>query len=320
MDSLRAIDLFAGVGGVRIGFEAAGFDIAYSNDIDQKAAETYRLNFGEIDVANLFDVIKEPGMKRVPKRFDILLGGFPCQPFSIAGHKRGFADKGRGDLLFAVIEILKARKPRAIFLENVKHLINHDHGETFKRVSEELHNAGYTIEAKVLNSMHFGNVPQTRERVYIVGFSNPKTMLKFRWPEPIPLTKTMNGVLEKKVDEKYYYGPEDKYIFPKLKAIAKRKDKVYQYRRVYVRENKSGVCPTLTASMGVGGHNVPIVRDANGIRKLTPRECARLQGFPDSFVFPDNQAACYHYKQVGNSVTIPVIARIAESIRIALES
>lgn len=316
----KTLDLFAGIGGIRIGFESAGFETIYANDFDKKANETYRTNFGEIDGSNLFSVIKEKGMKRIPKRFDILLGGFPCQPFSVAGHKKGFADKDRGNLLFAVIEILKARKPQAVFLENVKHLKYHDDEKTFKRIQEELRNAGYYMDAKVLNSMHYGNVPQTRERIYIVGFRTPRTLMKFQWPETIPLTKTMARVLEKNVRDRYYYGSEDKFIYPKLKASVKHKDKFYQYRRIYVRENKNGVCPTLTASMGLGGHNVPIIRDSKGIRKLTPRECARIQGFPESFILPVNQPDTQLYRQIGNSVTVPLISRIAENIRIALES
>ncbi len=145
-------------------------------------------------------------------------------------------------------------------------------------------------------------------------------MAKFRFPDPVPLKKKMSDILQKNVPEKYYYDKRFEQIYPKVKAVVKERDCFYQYRRNYVRENKSGVCPTLTASMGVGGHNVPLIRDAKGIRKLTPRECARLQGFPESFVFPKNQVDGHLYKQIGNSVTIPVIARIAENIRIALES
>ena len=316
---LKAIDLFAGIGGIRIGFESAGFETVYANDFDEKAVETYRLNFGDIDSSDFLEVIREKGMKKIPKRFDIILGGFPCQPFSVAGHKRGFADKGRGDLLFAVVEVLKARKPKAVFLENVKHLVNHDDEKTFERIKKELENAGYYMKAEVLNSITHGNVPQTRERIYIVGFRSPRTLMKFRFPNEVPLTKTMSNILEKNVGNEYYYDGRYKEIYPKLKTAVRHRDRFYQYRRVYVRENKNGACPTLTASMGLGGHNVPIIRDSKGIRKLTPRECARLQGLPESFNFPA-QANVHLYKQIGNSVTVPVIARIAENIRIALEA
>lgn len=317
---LKSIDLFAGIGGVRIGFEASGFNTIYSNDFDKHACATYRLNFGDIDEGDIFEIANEKGMKRIPKGFDILLGGFPCQPFSVAGHKRGFEDERRGNLLFSIIEVLKARKPKAVFLENVKHLKNHDDSRTFKRIQDELLKAGYFIKAEVLNSMTHGNVPQTRERIYIVGFRSPKHLAKFQFPDPIPLTKRMSDVLQRNVDDKYYYDDRFDLIFPRVKAAVKRRDVFYQYRRNYVRENKNGVCPTLTASMGIGGHNVPLIKDFKGIRKLTPRECARLQGFPDSFKLPTDQADAHVYKQIGNSVTIPVIVRIAENIRAALES
>ncbi|MBI1953420.1 MAG: DNA (cytosine-5-)-methyltransferase [Candidatus Omnitrophica bacterium] len=317
---LRLVDLFAGIGGARIGFEAAGFETVYANDCDPKVAEAYRLNFGEVDGEELFSVIRNGGMKRVPKRFDVLAAGFPCQPFSVAGRRRGFSDEGRGDLLFGVVEILKARKPEAVLLENVKHLKNHNDEKTFQRIQGELKGAGYAMKAEVLNSLHYGNVPQARERIYIVAFRSPRTLMKFHFPERIPLLRTMPQILEKHVPEKYYYTEEDRYIYPKLKAAVRRKDRFYQYRRTYVRENKSGACPTLMANMGAGGHNVPIVRDAQGIRRLTPRECARLQGFPESFAFPAGQADSHLYRQIGNSMTVPLIVRLAENIRIALES
>ncbi|MBI4427244.1 MAG: DNA (cytosine-5-)-methyltransferase [Candidatus Magasanikbacteria bacterium] len=321
MAQLKTIDLFAGIGGIRIGFENAGFETIYANDKDEKAALTYGANFGDIDVASLFDVVSERGMKRIPKKFDILTGGFPCQPFSVAGYKRGFADKGRGDLLFAVIEILKKRKPVAVFLENVKHLIHHDDERTYKRIEDEFRQAGYYIKGQVLNSMQFGNVPQARERIYIVAFRDPRKLMKFRFPDPLELTRKMSDILEKTVDPKYYYTPDDKFIYPKLKEAVKFRDRFYQYRRVYVRENsRKGTCPTLTASMGMGGHNVPIIRDLKGIRKLTPRECARLQGIPESFIFPEGMSDIHLYKQIGNSVSVPVVARVAENIRAALEA
>lgn len=317
---LKAIDLFAGIGGVRIGFESAGFEIIYSNDFDKYAAETYRLNFGEIDETSLVDVTTERGMKHIPKKFDILLAGFPCQPFSVAGHMRGFADANRGNLLFNVIEILKSRKPKAVFLENVKHLKNHDDEKTFKRIQKELSDAGYFMKPQVINSMTHGNVPQNRERIYMVAFRDPRMHMKFNFPSELPLTKKLSNILEKNIDDEYYYDDRYGVIYKRLKEGVKNRSSFYQYRRVYVREIKNGMCPTLTASMGAGGHNVPLIRDSKGIRKLTPRECARLQGFPESYRFPETQADSHLYKQIGNSVTVPVISRIAENIRIAMES
>lgn len=315
-----SIDLFAGIGGIRIGFESAGFETVYSNDFDKKATETYRLNFGDIDHVDLFDVVKERGMKRIPKSFDILLGGFPCQPFSVAGNKQGFADSNRGNAFFAVIDILKKRKPKAVFLENVKNLKHHDDEKTFRRVEDELKRAGYYMKAEVLNSMTHGNVPQTRERIYIVAFRSPRILMKFRFPNEVPLTKKLSHILEKNVADEFYYDDRYNDIYKRVKVAVTNRNSFYQYRRTYVRELRNGMCPTLTASMGLGGHNVPIVRDSKGIRKLTPRECARLQGFPESFILPKNQANAHLYKQIGNSVTVPVVSRIAENIRIALEA
>ncbi|MES2216600.1 MAG: DNA (cytosine-5-)-methyltransferase [Patescibacteria group bacterium] len=317
---LMSIDLFAGIGGIRIGFESAGFETVYSNDFDKKATETYRLNFGDIDHVDLFDVVKERGMKRIPKSFDILLGGFPCQPFSVAGNKQGFADSNRGNAFFAVIDILKKRKPKAVFLENVKNLKHHDDEKTFRRVEDELKRAGYYMKAEVLNSMTHGNVPQTRERIYIVAFRSPRILMKFRFPNEVPLTKKLSHILEKNVADEFYYDDRYNDIYKRVKVAVTNRNSFYQYRRTYVRELRNGMCPTLTASMGLGGHNVPIVRDSKGIRKLTPRECARLQGFPESFILPKNQANAHLYKQIGNSVTVPVVSRIAENIRIALEA
>src|SRR3989344_1233584 len=233
--NLKAIDLFAGIGGIRIGFESAGFETVYANDFDEHASETYRMNFGDIDASDFLKVIEEKGMKKIPKHFDILLGGFPCQPFSVAGNKRGFADKDRGNLLFAVIEVLKARKPKAIFLENVKHLKNHDDEKTFRRIQDELKRAGYYMKAEVLNSMTHGNVPQPRERIYIVAFRSPRTLMKFHFPGKMPLTKKMLHILEKNVGDEYYYDSRYKEIYNRLKLVAKNRNTFYQYRRIYVR-------------------------------------------------------------------------------------
>jgi len=246
-----------------------------------------------------------------------LLGGFPCQPFSIAGYRRGFLDTGRGDLFFEIVRILRDKKPRAVFLENVKNLKSHDGGKTFKIISDALEDLGYHIKVKVLNSVEYGNVPQNRERVYIVGFKSKKQCDAFEFPEPIKLNKTVADILEKDVDEKYYYTNSP--LYPELNKTIKKPNVVYQWRRIYVRENKSGVCPTLTANMGMGGHNVPLIRDSKGIRKLTPRECARFQGFPDSYKLPKDFPDTKLYKQFGNSVTTTVIERVAKQIHKALE-
>jgi DNA (cytosine-5)-methyltransferase 1 len=313
---MKFIDLFAGIGGVKIAFENAGFDCAFSNDFDKNSKITFDLNVKKIADKMVLGDIQTIKTHSIPD-FDILCGGFPCQPFSVAGYRQGFDDeRGRGNLFFDIIRILRDKKPKAFFLENVKNLKTHDKGNTIKVIYQELEKLGYKVKDKVLNSAEYGNLPQNRERIYIVGFLEKKPFDDFKFPEKIPLTKTINNCLEnKQMSSKYYYN--DKPLYEKIKNDIVKKDTVYQWRRKYVRENKSNVCPTLTANMGMGGHNVPIILDDKGIRKITPRECANFQGFPRSFKLP-NIADSHLYKQFGNSVSIPIIERIAENIKSAL--
>lgn len=311
----KTLDLFAGIGGIRMGFERAGFETVFANDFDPYCAPTYNLNFKEVPLT--VGDIQKIKSSELPA-FDVLLGGFPCQPFSIAGYRRGFLDTGRGDLFFEIVRILRDRKPTALLLENVKNLKSHDKGKTFRIISDALDDLGYHVKVKVLNSMHYGNVPQNRERVYIVGFKSKKQCDAFEFPEPTPLTKSVADILDDVAEDRYYYNGHQYY--PELKKAVKSHDTVYQWRRTYVRENKAGVCPTLTANMGMGGHNVPIVKNGKGIRKMTPRECARLQGFPDSFKLPADLPDSKLYKQFGNSVTVSVVERVARQMLKALNS
>ncbi|MFZ1721025.1 MAG: DNA cytosine methyltransferase [Microgenomates group bacterium] len=308
--NLRTIDLFAGVGGIRLGFENAGFKTVFANDFDTKCKETYDLNFNDSKL--VVEDIRKIGIKDLPE-FDFLLAGFPCQAFSIAGYRKGFLDdKGRGNLFFDIARIIKARKPEGFLLENVKNLQSHDGGKTFKIIEDALIDLGYHLKTKVLNSMEYGNIPQNRERIYIVGFKNKKFADEFNFPEMVKLTTKVTDLLETEVPEKYYYN--GKPLYERIKNDITEEGKVYQWRRQYVRENKKGVCPTLTANMGMGGHNVPIIKDKKGIRKLTPLECARIQGFPQDYKLP-NSADSVLYKQFGNSVSVPVIEKIAKEMR-----
>jgi len=310
----KTLDLFAGVGGIRLGFERAGFETVFANDFEEKCKNTYDLNFPSAKL--IVEDIRKIGIDDLPK-FDFLLGGFPCQAFSIAGYRRGFNDeKGRGNLFFDVARILDERKPEGFLLENVKNLKSHDGGRTFKIIEQTLIDLGYHVKAKVLNSMEYGNVPQNRERIYIVGFKNKDYHDRFDFPSPVKRTVRIKDLLEKNVHEKYYYN--GKPLYEKLKNAITEEGKVYQWRRQYVRENKSGVCPTLTANMGMGGHNVPLVKDKKGIRKLTPIECARIQGFPDSYKLPQIADSAL-YKQFGNSVTVTVIEAVARKMMGAMK-
>ena len=310
--TFKFIDLFAGVGGFRIAMQNNGGKCVYSSEWDKSAQITYRHNYGEIPFG---DISLEETKKYIPDDFDILCAGFPCQPFSIAGNQKGFSDT-RGTLFFDIEQIIEKHRPKVVFLENVKNFVSHDKGNTFKVVKEILENKlGYKLYHQVLNSMTHANIPQNRERIFMVAF-DPKQVpnhQKFEFPKPIPLTKTIHDILEKKkVDDYFYYKKEHKY-YPELIKGINSEDTVYQWRRVYVRENKSNVCPTLTANMGTGGHNVPIIKDKYGIRKLTPRETFSFQGYPDNFILP-NISRGKLYKQAGNSVTLPLVERITKEI------
>lgn len=312
---LKTIDLFAGIGGIRIGFENAGFETVFSNDFEPTCKTTYDLNFSHPQL--YIQDIRNIDPTNIPD-FDFLLGGFPCQAFSIAGYRQGFDDeKDRGNLFFYIAKILEAKQPEGFLLENVKNLVGHDNGNTFKVITSVLNNLGYKFHYKVMNTMEYGNVPQNRERVYIVGFKTVDYYNNFKFPRPVTLTKTVRDYLEPTVDKKYYYN--GKPLYDRIKDDVIDESKIYQWRRKYVRENKKNVCPTLTANMGSGGHNVPIIKDSIGIRKLTPLECVRLQGFPETYKLPDISNSAL-YKQAGNSVSVPVIEAIAKQIRVAMDS
>lgn len=309
----KTIDLYAGIGGIRKGFEKYGFETVFANDIDPYCKITYDLNFKDttLTLCDIGDLDPES----LPD-FDFLLAGFPCQPFSIAGYRKGFEDQDRGNQFNNLARIIKKKKPLGFLLENVKNLQGHDHGKTFKIIQETLISLGYHIKFKVLNSMEYGGVPQNRERIYIVGFNNPNVLDKFEFPTPIALDKGIADILSSKVADKYYY--EGTNLYKHLKNFVVSPDTAYQWRRKYVRENKKGVFPTLTANMGMGGHNVPIVVQRKKIRKITPHECLILQGFPDNYKIPEGIADSRIYKQAGNSVTVTVIQRIAKNIFKAL--
>lgn len=314
--SLRTIGLFSGVGGIEYGFKNAGFNLIWSNELDEKAIITNKLNFEhEIVQGDIEEIASED----VPDH-DVLLAGFPCQAFSLAGYRKGFADE-RGNVFFQVARLLRDKRPSVVFLENVKNLVGHDKGNTFRVILETLKSYGYYVKHNVLNATEYGNIPQNRERIYIVGFQNKKAYEKFIFPDPVTLNRTIKDIVDydTKLDDAFYYTKKKNKFYKELEDNMTNPDAIYQWRRVYVRENKSGVCPTLTANMGTGGHNVPLVLTKHGIRKLTPRECFKFQGFPDDFQLPD-LANSHLYKQAGNSVVVPVIERIAEDIYTAVQA
>lgn len=323
---LKCASFFAGVGGIDLGFEQTkAFQTVYANEFDEYPARTYEKNFPlKVDVRDIHDVKSD----QIPD-FDVMLAGFPCQAFSIAGYRKGFDDeKGRGELFFELTRILEDKRPRIAFFENVKNLVGHDNGNTFRVICEQLDILGYKYTYQVLNAMNFGNVAQNRERIYIVAFRDKEDFDKFEWPKPIPLKKTVKDIIdfENRVDEKYYYT-EGKYkgdIYEQLSFAMENDDPknpaIYQWRRKYVRRNQSGVVPTLTANQGEGGHNVCLVKTKYGIRKMTPRECFNTQGFPKNFKLPTDQSDAKLYKQAGNSVCVSVIKRIADKVENAIQT
>jgi len=318
--------MFAGIGGICLAFKQAGNNIEWANEYDANACRTYRFNFPD---TKLYESDVHKLKTAEVKKVDIITSGFPCQAFSIAGYREGFQDKkGRGNLFFETARFIEDLKPKAYLLENVKNLSAHDQGNTLKVIRNTLvDELNYSFIPFVLNAKDYGNIPQTRERIYIIGFKGEgkytiddeekkQTVLThhFKIPDQIPLKNTIHDILEhNKQDERFYYRDNHQY-YDTLISEMKSKDTVYQWRRVYVRENKSNVCPTLTANMGTGGHNVPLIIDDFGIRKLTPYECIRFQGFPHDFKFPDELAWSHRYKQAGNSVVVPVVKRIAEEM------
>ena len=315
--SLTVAGLFAGVGGIELGFQRAGFAPVLANEIDKYASVTYRAN--HVHELAEGDIGKLPS-EALPDDLTVLAGGFPCQPFSVAGYRKGFEDD-RGNVFRDIVRLMQDRQPEVVFLENVKNLKGHDNGNTFRVINESLEASGYSVAAKVLNASEYGNIPQNRERIYIIGFKDAGANARFKWPEPIPLTTKLSDLIDfnHKVDSKYYYGDKQPF-WNMLQSDITKTNTMYQWRRQYVRENKSGVCPTLTANMGMGGHNVPLIKTRHGIRKLTPRECFNLMGFDSDFVLPEELASSQLYKQAGNSVVVPVVQRIATEINVALST
>lgn len=316
--------LFSGIGGIESGFSLKEkFEILWASDIDKHSAKTYRKNYKHQFIERDINNLKGSELREV----DILVGGFPCQAFSVAGYQKGFEDK-RGEVFFQIIRIINElpNKPKVLLLENVKNIYTHDKKNTFKVIEDTLEKTGYKVFSKILNTSEYTTIPHNRERTFIVCFLEDKDAIEYRSelvienfqslfpPKKVMSTKPISYFLEKdEVDEKYYYR-QDKYNYTELVKSINKKETFYQWRRVYVRENKSGVCPTLTANMGTGGHNVPLIKDESGIRKLTPRECFNLQGFPKNFEFPDDVPNTQLYKQAGNSVTVDMIKKLAEII------
>ena len=303
--------MFSGIGGIDLGFMQAGFDIVWANEFDRDAAKTYRYNFGGEHLVE--HDIKSVKSEDIPE-FDVLVAGFPCQPFSIAGKQKGFEDP-RGNLFFEIARIVKDKRPSVIFLENVANLLEHDDGKTFLTIYNALVPYGYTFKYRVMDAIEYGNVPQHRTRIFIVAFLDYEKCERFEFPDKIKLTTKLNDILVRgaKHDASYYYT-DDSVYYEDLQRIVTDKSALYKIYDSGVSRKAHYVCPTLTANMGTFPDRVPIIRDDYGIRKITPYECLALQGFPKEYRFPKIPMASA-YKQCGNSVVVPVIRRIAEKIK-----
>lgn len=308
---MRVCSLFAGIGGIDLAFQQAGFDIVWANEYDRDAAKTYRLNLG---CDHLIECdIKTVKTEDIPD-FDVLVAGFPCQPFSLAGRQKGFADP-RGNLFFEISRIVRDKLPSVIFLENVANLLQHDDGKTFLTVYNALVPYGYTIKYRVMDSLEYANIPQRRPRIFIVAFRDIEKCDRFKFPEKIKLDMCINDILVRSVkhDDLYYYNSSSFY-YKDLQNIVLDKRAIYKIHDSGVSKKAHFVCPTLLANMGTFPDRVPIIKDDYGIRKITPYECLALQGFPKEYRFPKIPMVSA-YKQCGNSVVVPVIRRIAEKIK-----
>ncbi|MDA8753578.1 DNA (cytosine-5-)-methyltransferase [Candidatus Marinimicrobia bacterium] len=356
--------LCSGVGGIELGFQKAGFDISWANDMDKNAMVTYESIIGKNHYIGerpmlLENIIIDRKLSPLLTRVDVLAAGFPCQAFSLAGLRKGF-DDNRGNVFFKIRDIVKFLKnnrgaPKVLFLENVKNFRKHDNENTFKTVKKEIESLGYSVYTKIINTSKFSSIPQNRERTFMICFYKEKkwrdyqldrfddsvlsdrelSTIKRQCPSTFKFHELFKNIksTEKNTIWKYLDNASkvnDKYFYTKLKyprafslldeAVVK-KNTIYQYRRVYVRENQSNECPTLTANMGTGGHNVPIVlvnKKNKRYRKLTPEECFRFQGYGD-ITLPKKVADGQLYKQAGNSVTVPIIKKLASLIKLSID-
>ena len=302
MNNFNFVDLFAGIGGIRIPFEKLGGICVFSSEWDKYAQQTYAHNFGEIPAGDITKINETD----IPDH-DILLAGFPCQPFSIIGDKQGFEDT-RGTLFFDIARILKEKQPSAFLLENVKQLLTHDKGQTFTVIQEQLSRLGYTTYHKVLNALDFG-LPQKRERIFIVGFREP---IAFEFPKPVGAYKPLSEVLEPDEDvESSLFASE------RIQKSRREKCKRTPFFSSIWHENKGGnisVLPFSCALRAGASYNYLLV---NGVRRLSGRELLRLQGFPETFKIVGNMMQIR--KQTGNSVAIPVVQAIAKKMLQALQ-
>lgn len=305
--------MFAGIGGICPSFKQNGCKLVWANEIDKYACKTYRLNFG--DEYLIEGDIRKIDANSIPK-FDILTAGFPCQTFSLVGLLQGFNDP-RGNLFFETARVINSIKPRVVFLENVANLVKHDEGRTFEVILNTLESLGYHTVYKVMNAKEYGNIPQQRNRIYIVAFKFKKDLNKFTFPDEIPLTQTAFDLFDKdKKNAKYYM--DGHRMWNRMMEYMTDRNRVYRFTDWGLSRGMEGICPTLLAAMGSRFERIPFFYDNYSVRLMTPRECARLQGFPEEYRLPEENEKQV-YKQIGNSVCVPVVDRIVKQILKSLE-
>jgi DNA (cytosine-5)-methyltransferase 1 len=309
---IKIVDLYAGTGGFSTALETIHpiFKCVFANDFVKQSKQIFDLNHNtELTLKDMMRL--EP--HQIPKH-NILCAGMSCQPFSIAGQKKGFSDP-RANTFWKLIDICKYHNPSIVVIENVKNLLTHDNSKTFEIIKTTIEKIGYYVKYQVLDTMKITSIPQHRERLFIVCFKNKIHYDNFNFPIQSSnwISNNISDYLQpsEEINEKYYYKPTSK-IYPILNDYIVKDistNTVYQYRRTYLRENKNKCVPTLTHNAGTGGHNVPIIKDSKGFRKLTPRECFNLQGFPSWFDFGDLSDSQL-YGLAGNAITIPVVKKL----------
>ena len=353
MNKIKVGGLCSGVGGIELGFKKAGYDISWANDSDMHAMKTYQSvhrsnHYIGSNPYTIREIIDNSELAKLVTDIDILVSGFPCQPFSIAGHRKGLTDE-RGTVIEDIFDFIsKFGRPKVIFLENVKNFRNHDNGNTFKLISKRLRkDFNYSVCDLILNAADYTKIPQNRERTFLICFKDEGAWERDNlfndsdhnkkvapWtsyfinnlPKKITSRSDKEVFLENDWDKKKDIYSKDHFpeYHEMLESIFSETDPetFYQIRRIYARKNAKGLCPTLTANMGTGGHNVPIVRQIDGKsyywRRLTPKECFNLQGYPKNLQLPSEISRGQLYKQAGNSVNVDLITKLAKSIKLAI--
>lgn len=305
--------MFAGIGGIDLGFEQAGYKTIWANEIDKYACRTYRLNFG--DEFLIEGDIQEVSTDTIPD-FDILVAGFPCQAFSSVGLQKGFEDP-RGNLFFETARVIAAKQPTAVFFENVANLVKHDNGNTLATILSTMEELEYHVKYKVMNASDYG-IPQQRNRIYMVAFKDKEVCERFEFPQERELKCDAFSLFDKERQPDSYYMDNHK-MWDEMVAFMTDKHRIYRFTDWGLSKGRDGICPTLLAAMGSPYERIPFFWDGFSIRKITQREAARLQGFPEDFEFPLKKTPKQVYKQIGNSVCVPIVKEIAEKMKNALK-